>query len=259
MRLRERIEAGEPLIGCFVRAPDPQLIEVAGHAGMDFVIADMEHGPYDWAAVEGILRAASAAGTAGVVRIEGAESSSMTKVLDSGAEAIIVPHVETVADATQAFRRSRFPPEGSRAASPSARAARYSAVSWSEYRASREFRPMLWFLVETRAGVAALPHLLEAGRPDVVFVGLFDLALDVGVEPPSAQGLHPELEGLLARAVAICRASGVPVASWANLPDLRRWAEAGVQIFYQGTDVAIMMTAYRDLRGRWKDRLRPAG
>jgi len=94
LRLRRR----DVMFGCFVGQPSPAIAEMVGYAGFDYVIVDLEHGPTGLETLENMLRAAQAAGAASLVRLPSPAQADILRVLDAGADGILVPHVESAAD-----------------------------------------------------------------------------------------------------------------------------------------------------------------
>ena len=102
---KRRLEDGKPVIGPFMKAVDPAFVECAGHAGFDFVILDMEHGPAGFPDLQNLIRGAEAAGVLPVVRTYDASETAIGKALDLGAAGIQVPQVKSVQEGEDIVQR----------------------------------------------------------------------------------------------------------------------------------------------------------
>src|SRR6188508_1524597 len=145
LRLRRR----DVMFGCFVGQPSPALAEMVGYAGFDYVILDLEHGPTGLETLENMLRAAQAAGAASLVRLPSPAQADILRVLDAGADGILVPHVESVADAQAVVAHAYYPPAGQRGISTVSRAARHAIVSPQQHLAGANQRTAVMLMVES--------------------------------------------------------------------------------------------------------------
>ena len=155
VRLRRR----DVMFGCFVGQPSPAIAEMVGYAGFDYVIVDLEHGPTGLETLENMLRAAQAAGAASLVRLPSPAQADILRVLDAGADGILVPHVESPADARAVVAHAYYPPAGQRGISTVSRAARHAIVSPQTHLAGANARTAVMLMVES-------PGAVEAARPD---------------------------------------------------------------------------------------------
>ena len=137
LRLRRR----DVMFGCFVGQPSPAIAEMVGYAGFDYVIVDLEHGPTGLETLENMLRAAQAAGAASLVRLPSPAQADILRVLDAGADGILVPHVESAADARAVVAHAYYPPAGQRGISTVSRAARHAIVSPQQHLAGANRAP----------------------------------------------------------------------------------------------------------------------
>src|SRR5690242_302960 len=96
-RIRNKLEAGGRAFGIRLQLPSPDIVEIAGYAGADFVWLDAEHGTMDVGDIGQMVRAADASGTDVIVRVPDHSASFIQRVLDTGAAGIIAPHVRTLA------------------------------------------------------------------------------------------------------------------------------------------------------------------
>jgi len=178
--LKQRIRAGEPLVGCFVMAPSPTMVEMCGYAGFDFVVLDLEHGPAGTESLENQIRAAEASGAGSLVRVPWASRWQVQHPLDAGADGIVVPHVTSADDAREIVRWAHYPPDGVRGLAGTARAGRHGNVPTGEHLANSLRKTAVVLQIEDRE---ALPHVSEIASVegvDALFIGPADLSASLG-------------------------------------------------------------------------------
>ena len=116
--LRERWAGGDPTLGAWLAIPSVVAAETTARTGFDYVCADLQHGALDYADSVGLFQAVLIAGSTPIARVPWNEPGVVGKVLDAGAEAVIVPMVNTAEQAVAAVRSARYPPLGARSYGP---------------------------------------------------------------------------------------------------------------------------------------------
>src|SRR3982074_3589776 len=111
-RLRLALAAKTVLYGTWVQTPSPEVVEILGWSGWDFVILDLEHGPYGPERLPHLIRAAEAGGATPVRRVPLSAPDQVGKALDLGAAGIVSPGVTSAAAGDAAVKLTRFPPRG---------------------------------------------------------------------------------------------------------------------------------------------------
>ena len=180
LELRRKARGGRALGTFLIELPCPATLVTLALAGFDFVVLDMEHSGIDFARLESLILAGHAAGLALLVRTWGKDVGLIGKALDLGANGILAPHVESAAHARAIVEQARFGPRGRRGFSP---LTKYDALG-------QPFRDLdaATYVVVQIEGRAALDSVKDiAGVPgiDAIFVGPYDLALSLNVEPGS--------------------------------------------------------------------------
>lgn len=183
--LRERAGTGERLVGVLLRMPAEELVEMAAVTGFDFVLVDCEHGAGDVLALRQHVAFAAVHGVPVVVRVGSGDPGMVLRVLDQGAEGILVPHVDDAAQAAEAVASAHYPPLGQRGFATYSRAGRFGTVDPGTHREDQLRRTLVLGMVESPAGVAAVDEILRTPGMDGVMVGPADLAAVSGPDDPS--------------------------------------------------------------------------
>jgi 2-keto-3-deoxy-L-rhamnonate aldolase RhmA len=223
-RLPELLRGTRALLGMFVGIPSPSLVEMCGHAGVDFVIVDNEHGPAGIESTEHMLRAARASGVIPVVRTL---ESDILRVLDIGASAIQVPQVNTAEQAKRIVAAAKYPPIGMRGAAFSTRAAGYGFFGGERHVADSNVGTAVIVMTETRTAIENLDAILSVPGIDAVFFGPNDLSFSYG--HPGEMG-HPDVIGAIEHGIDRALAHGVAPGVLALTPDdFHRWRRRGAR------------------------------
>lgn len=183
MALAQRLELADlltkrrTLVGAAITLRDQELAEITC-APWDFVMIDMEHSPIGLGDLPGILIAAKAAGTFGLVRIPSSTTEHLAAILDAGPAGVIVPQVESAAQAAELVSRLRFPPHGSRGWGP-----RRTAVvpGLRPGAGTPADRVVCIVLIESVAGIAAANEVARIDGVDALILGASDLSVDAGM------------------------------------------------------------------------------
>lgn len=178
--LRRKTRAGFALGTFVIELPAPATLTALALAGFDFVVIDMEHSTLELPAVQGLILAGQAAGLAVLVRPCGEDAGLAGRILDAGANGLMMPRVDTAERARAIVNEARFPPIGGRGFSP---LMRYDALR----QPLRELNDSTFLVlqIEGREAVANAAAIAAVPGIDAVFVGPYDLALSLGVPPGS--------------------------------------------------------------------------
>jgi 4-hydroxy-2-oxoheptanedioate aldolase len=203
--VKKKIERGEAAYGIMVAWPSPDIIEFCGHLGFEYVFIDGEHGSIGRETCEALVRACNLVGMVPIVRVPENNPTTILSYLETGALGIIVPHVNTAAEARAVVNAVKYNPIGKRGAGSTTRVANYGLTQTpSEYfrRANEELLAIA--LVEEITGYRNLEEILAVEGLDAVSTGPGDLAMSMGL--PGQSG-HPEVQKLNDEAEARIAAS----------------------------------------------------
>jgi 2-keto-3-deoxy-L-rhamnonate aldolase RhmA len=230
--------AGDLRIGTWLSLGSPVAAELAALCGLAWVLLDLEHGSGSEADLLAQLASLRGSGTLGVVRVAGLDAAQIGRVLDQGAHGIMVPHVNSAAEAREIVMAAAYPPRGRRGFSRTVRAHDYGLRS-----VDTTPPPLLVAQIETAAAVAEAGAIAEVGGIDVLFVGPADLERDLAGQPA---GKVPDFETCVARVATAARAAGkaagILVRSPAELPLRQR---QGFSLIAVQSDVALLRDAFQ--------------
>jgi 4-hydroxy-2-oxoheptanedioate aldolase len=201
-RLRDAWNEGRTAFGAWIMLSSPAGAEMVASLGFDYVCVDCQHGLLAYEGMRDILLTVNGLPVSTVVRVPSNDDWWIGKALDAGAEAVIVPLVNSAADAAKAARACRYPPDGVRSHG-------LARGVQSLGRAADEVnRNVLCFpMIETREGVAAVDEICATPGVDGVYIGPSDLALSLGLRPGAAPG--PEHAEAIERIRSACERAGI--------------------------------------------------
>jgi len=238
--LREKWAGGATTFGGWLSIPSIVTAETAGRVGFDYVCVDSQHGAIDYANVLALVQALSLGESSAVVRVPWNEPGIIGKVLDAGAEGVIVPMVNSRAEAEAVVRACRYAPVGSRSFGPTvAGMRRKSYVSWAVDNVA--VVPM----IETVEALGNLDEILTTPGLDAIYVGPADLSLSLGLPPGNNDGAAA-FDDALAAIVAACGRAGVVPGIHASGPLAERRMEQGFRMITVGTDLVALRAALAD-------------
>lgn len=239
---RERIEAREELLGVFLQIGSPVAADIAGRAGFDWALIDLEHGTGAESDLVPQFLALAASKVAAFVRVESASRLRIGRALDLGAGGIMVPQVNDAETARRFVEWCHYPPSGSRGVALSARGAGYGRAKHGDVGPlSREIVRIAQ--IETGAAVDAVDAIAAVDGIDVLFVGPSDLSHSLGIPGRfDDPGFGSALASIAAAAGRHGRALGVHLP---NLGELARYRELGFTLISIAADSTTMAAAFR--------------
>lgn len=228
-RFKDKLIADELTVGTFIQVGGPEVVEICGAVGLDFVILDTEHTPVGWERLSAMCLSALYSGTFPLLRIGTTQQALVTRALDAGARGVVFPQVQSAEEATVAARACRYPPDGTRGAAGSRNMGWGVTMTLADYIPEANSGVVCVIQIESRAGVDQVDAIAAVTGVDSLFVGLSDLSVDLGCP---AQYAHPDVEAALDRVLAAGRdhgvAVGIPIADLSRAADYRR---RGVSFF----------------------------
>ncbi len=262
-RYVDLMESGKPAFGVFSSNVSLRAGASIASSGLDFVIVDMEHSPYDPTRLEAylvgmtskaaVLKDGLQMRTAPFIRVPAAGREQLQfilkQVLDLGPVGVVVPHVDTPEDAVAMVRACRFPqlkdapdfePEGLRGVGYGW-AARQWGLSGGEYAKRADLWPLdpegelvLWVMIESASAVEHVHAIASTPGIGGLFIGPSDLAFSLGV--PLGD---PAVEEAIEKVVAAAKETGVPLGTLCGSGDVERRLEQGFSFLAVGSDGGV--------------------
>lgn len=239
---RSRVLGGETLYGLFLDLASPFAAELCARAGFDWLLIDLEHGGATEADLLGLIQATELGGAGALVRPQSGERLRIGRALDLGAAGIMVPRLESAAEATEAVTYLRYPPAGVRGVALRARGARFGTIPHDAVAAIHE---QIVGIVQ----IESVGALREAGAiaaidgVDVLFVGPADLTHSLGIPGQFGSEVYRDALDAVVRA---CRehdkSAGILVYDPALVPDL---LDRGFRFIGIGADGALVADGAR--------------
>lgn len=211
-------------------------------AGCDWLFIDTEHNSMHLDVAAQICVAGQDAGVTPVVRVPGGDYALANRMLDNGAMAIVMPHVDDAAQAAAFANACRYPPLGKRSVTPGLPQINFQAMPLPAAIALIEPQILLLPMVETREGALNVRAIAATPGLDGVLLGMSDLSMELGV--PGDVG-HASLRAVVAETLAACRAEGkwVGMGGVGDPALLREYTALGIDFVLIGADLGLLMGA----------------
>jgi 4-hydroxy-2-oxoheptanedioate aldolase len=248
------LAAGTPQIGLWLGLANPITADLCANAGFDWLLIDGEHAPND---IRSMLSQAQIIGSRShtIVRPPLGETHLIKQILDLGVQTILVPMVETAAQAASLARAMLYPPHGVRGVGAAlARASTYGTTP--AYLTSANAQTCLLLQIESRAGLDALDAIAMTEGVDGIFIGPADLAADMGyLGDPTAPEVQAAIDDAIKRIIAQGKAAGI-LTSDRTLA--RHYLDLGATFVAVGSDVGLLSDASAALFSAFAGAAKPA-
>ena len=226
--------------GTFLSIGSPAIAELAAESGFDWVLIDLEHGCESDGSLPHQLRAVRGSRTKTIVRVGAPHSDLISRVLDWGADGIMVPHVNSAVEADAIVQAAHYAPRGHRGFSRTVRTYGYGLRPPGGSMAA----PLIMAQVESVVGVAHAAEIARVEGVDVLFVGPADLQFDLKHQPGSALDYAACLRLVVTAAQAAGKTAGILVR---ELTDLKAHIDLGFTHVAMDSDLSILRNAYRQM------------
>lgn len=249
--IKKRLRQGETVIGCWLSLGSSITAEIVGMAGFDWVLIDLEHGAGGEKDVLHQLQALEHTPAAAVVRVESGQRQRIHRILDMGAEGIMIPRISDATEAAAVASGLHYPPEGTRGIAKMVRASGYGQSFPDYYKNTKE--DILGIVqIETTEALHHLDAVAALDGIDVLFIGPSDLSMALGI---FGQLDHPLFREALKATVSAAQKAGKAVGILLQNPnDLQLYQEMGIRMIACGSDGGFVSRGARDMA----DKLRAA-
>jgi 2-keto-3-deoxy-L-rhamnonate aldolase RhmA len=242
-RFRQRLRDGEVVFGQLVlELFTPGIGPMLAAAGMEFVIFDMEHGRCDMPLLAEMIASCRGSNIVPMARVPDISSAPLSRVLDIGARGVMVPRVETRAQAEEAVRQLKYAPLGQRGVALGVAHDLYRAGGADFLLQANEDTAVI-LLVETEKAFDNLEEIISVPGVDVAWMGHYDLTVSMGIP---AQFEHPRFLAAMDALVASCRRHRVAPGFLPASPEAAaHWIRKGFRAISLGSDIGVFMDAVR--------------
>ncbi|KAL7972760.1 Phosphoenolpyruvate/pyruvate domain-containing protein [Trichoderma sp. SZMC 28014] len=207
-RLKALFDANKPAFGGWQMIPGAAPARILAQSGVDWVLVDCEHGSLDDRAMHESVPAIAALGVSPIVRIPGMEPWMVKRALDCGAHGILVPLLRTVKEAEDIVQAAKFPPVGRRGFGSPYSAKQFGpTISGQDYLNGANENTLTMVQIETKEALEAVDEIAAVKGIDVLFVGPFDLGINIGHRVSEA-GIPQELNDAISKVQVAAKKAG---------------------------------------------------
>ncbi|MGK8198536.1 4-hydroxy-2-oxoheptanedioate aldolase [Burkholderia cepacia] len=241
---KKRLLDGDTLIGLWLALADPYSAELCAGSGFDWLLLDGEHTPIDLRTMLATLQSVAPYASHPIVRLPDGNPTLIKQTLEIGATTLLIPMVESAAQARELVRATRYPPLGERGVgSGIGRSSRWNR--FPNYVHDANDRICLLVQVETCTALRELDDICAVDGVDGIFIGPADLAASMGY---LGQPAHPDVVARIEVAIRSIRQHGKAAGILCTDNDLaRRYMAAGAGFVAVGVDTSLLVTALTGL------------
>lgn len=242
-KFRHKLTKDETVYGIWITLESPSITEIAVASGMDWVVIDAEHGHLDWKDIVNHIRAAVRSDTIVLVRIAELQEGLIKRVLDLGADGVVIPHIETPEELTRALAFSKYPPEGSRGIGAE------RATAWgqcfAEHVRDANDAVLVVPIIESVLAGNNIKSLLEISGTDVFFFGPADYTASAGF---AGQWEVAEVIEHMNKAIkSVLEAGKHCGVVTTGIEDLQKRHQQGFRMLAYGLDAGLLIKSIRQV------------
>jgi len=208
-----KLRQGNPAVGLWMHSHSFHVTRIVAAQGLfDWLLVDLEHTPIDLSTASMILSAiadVSGGMCTPIARVAHGTMYQIKQALDSGAQGIIVPMINTAAQAAEVVRYARYPPAGERGAGGIIPHIGFGMTNHAEYVPQANHEIMVSVQIETCEAVENIDAIVDTPGLDMIFIGPFDLHISLGL-PPQLWSDNPTFKAAIDKVIAACKRRGLP-------------------------------------------------
>jgi len=249
-QVKEKLKRGEPALGGWLSLPSVPSARIMSRLGFDWLVVDMEHSAHNAVLMADMVAIIADAGTcAPMVRVPGNSVEWFKWALDAGAWGVVVPMVNTRAEAQRAVEFAKYPPLGMRSIGGAFGPYGFGITDWPDYARTANDETIVIVQIESAQALENLDGILSVPGIDVAFVGPNDLHAQLGLTP-STEGAEPEFVDALERIKEAAKRHRVALGIFSGNGEApAERVRQGFQMISVTTDISSMITeARRNLR-----------
>jgi len=240
--VRRALKAGHTVVGSEIsRFRSPEVARLYALAGFDFAFIDVEHSAFGLETVADMITAARSAGIVPIVRIPQAEYAFACRVLDQGAQGIIVPRVNTPEQVGDIVSWMRYPPHGIRGFAATPSQTDFATVAPEAFIEANNRETLCIIQIERREALDYLDEMLSFPGVDVACLGYMDLSVDLGIP---GQLEHPQMVSIIERIIAASNRHGIAAGIIGpHMEPLIHWMQKGMRFVSYSTETLLLQEA----------------
>jgi 2-keto-3-deoxy-L-rhamnonate aldolase RhmA len=242
--LKRILRQDKVAFGITVSIGHPDITDVLGAIGFDFINFDTQHTPLSIETVQSMMQAMSYSQTTPIVRVQWNDFAMINRALDIGAHGIIVPFVNTKEDLIKALQYATFPPKGLRSYGP-----RRAMLRDPDYMNTADEEILVMPQIETKQALDNVESILSVEGIEAFFVGPYDLSKSLGV---FAQWNSPVFEKALEKVLDAAENSGTSPGMLILFEDVEKTIKRGFKLINIGGDVSFLKEAANNMLKRAK-------
>jgi 2-keto-3-deoxy-L-rhamnonate aldolase RhmA len=249
--VKRAIKTGQTVIGSEIsRFRSPDIARLYALAGFDFVFIDMEHSAYSMESVADMIAAARTGGIVPIVRVPQADYTLISRVLDQGAQGIMVPRVNTPEQVRDIISWMRYPPDGARGFAATMAQTDFEDTSIETLMDANNHQTLCAIQIERKEALEDLDEIMSFPGVDVACLGFTDLSIDLGIP---GQIDHPRMVAITERVLALSQRHGVAAgAIGLQMDTMVHWAQKGMRFISYSNEVQMLQEAASSAARRLK-------
>ena len=243
---RQRLAAGKIAIGMGLRlARTVDIATIGKTCGYDWLFIDMEHNSMDVDTAAQIAMAALPVGITPIVRVPGKEHHHASRLLDAGAQGIVVPHVDTVEEAQRAVAYCKYPPVGHRSVMGILPQFAYRSLPVGESTQIANRETFVCVMLETPEAIAKVDAIAAVPGLDSILIGTNDLCAEMGIP---GQFADPRVDAAYRKVIEACRKHGIHPGMGGVYDQklMEKYIGYGMRFILSGGDMSFLMAGARD-------------
>ncbi len=209
--VKEKLKAGKATVGTWVDMGNPDVVEQLSSLGFDWLTLDLEHGLMTIPDLQRMMQGMNGTDCIPLVRVPSNEPVYFKWALDTGAQGVVVPYVNSKEEVERAVKASLYPPQGIRGCGPR-RASRYYS-ELKKYVSTSNDDVLVVAMIETQQALDNIDEILSVRGLDAIFIGPDDLSLNLGI---FQQKEHEKFKSALTKVLEACKRHGVPPGMHCN-------------------------------------------
>jgi len=238
--LRSRLQAGQPVIGTMIQeVSSPFIVHALANAGFDFVYVDLEHGSFGLESAVRLIQTIRLTNLVPLVRVPDNLYYWIARLMDAGAQGVMIPRVETRQHVEAAVQSLRYPPVGQRGLAVARGHNDYKRQDALTFAQEANRENLLIVQIESKSAVENVNEIISTPGVDVALIGPGDLSLSLGIQMKMDDPLMVEAVG---KVVAACKRHNIIAGLHVgDLKAIKNWSQNGIHLLSGSSDLDILL------------------